>query len=158
MNYQEALQILQIPESRATEQEVQSAFRAAVKRHHPDTGGRSRDFQQVIDARNTALSVLSNVRLPRIELTLVQTVDGMSRCRLRKTCPSCHGIAKTATCQACNGYGVRCRSCRGRGEKIVPCTTCRNFGYVLSEITLPERDLEKRVVKVDGVSYQAVLV
>jgi DnaJ-class molecular chaperone len=158
VDYQTALQILKVDEVQATNRGIQSAFRDAVKQDHPDNGGSGNRIQELIDARDVALKFAENVQLPRLELTVIQTVDGMSQCRMRRPCSRCRGVVTMVTCDECGGYGVRCRRCRGRGRQAVTCEACHNFGYVLSDVMLPEQDLAQRIVCVDGVKYQAVLL
>jgi hypothetical protein len=48
------------PEQVPTADLVQSRFRALVKLHHPDTGGKEEDFQRIVQAKDAALMELAS--------------------------------------------------------------------------------------------------
>ncbi len=52
--YTRALRVLGLPPG-ASNEEVESAFRRAARRHHPDAGGDPAKFRAIVDARNLLL-------------------------------------------------------------------------------------------------------
>lgn len=55
-----ALRLLGLPPG-SSDEEIESAFRKAARRHHPDVGGDSAKFRAIVDARNFLLG-----RRPRL--------------------------------------------------------------------------------------------
>jgi len=49
-----ALRLLGLPPG-SSDEEIESAFRRAARRHHPDVGGDSAKFRAIVDARNMLL-------------------------------------------------------------------------------------------------------
>lgn len=141
----------------ATADEIRSAFRAAIRREHPDTAVEPHDdtgVRDIIDAYRRLIDAASRARLDvagaadtaqHVAVRTGPSGGGASTQDRTTRCPVCvgRGIVRTAvTCSACRGHAevtvldgprsgvVRCRRCGGAGriDEIDVCRSCHGSG------------------------------
>jgi DnaJ-class molecular chaperone len=129
-------------EAGATPAEIRAAFRAALRRSHPDTAPRgtdSGDVRRVIEAYR---ELIGNARSRSGDTGSTPSVPPAGASR---PCPACLGTGirpTVAPCTSCGGSGgitdlsgprgrvIRCGDCRGAGRvrKAGSCPACSGSG------------------------------
>jgi DnaJ-class molecular chaperone len=90
----------------ATEEEIKTAYRNAVKRTHPDMGGNPEDFYVIQAAYN--------------RLMQKKPLDDKKPLFTHIDCPTCQGTGTLVTgMQGFSPITKNCRSCRGTGKKKI---------------------------------------
>lgn len=67
MDYKEAIEILELPMDCSSLEEVEKAFKALAKIHHPDVGGVNEKMTLINEARDTLISYLVECNLPALK-------------------------------------------------------------------------------------------
>jgi DnaJ-class molecular chaperone len=133
-----------------SEIQLKTAFRDALKKHHPDLNNGSKESEELTKKTIYLHERIANLAISNGDTSQTEIEDipeDNDLFKLWETCPQCHGTKyqkesmltnKRGVCPICKGTGnrlVKCKACDGTGKfkqrntgRIVDCLKCKGTG------------------------------